>query len=125
MVRGPPRSPRPDTHFPYTTLFRALHYPIPNDGPVGKMLESLGRGPNRAAHLHFMVKAEGFDTVVTHIFPDDCPYLPNDAVFGVKQSLITTFRRVEDRSEEHTSELQSLMRISYAVFCLKKKKTYI
>src|SRR3546814_12739333 len=60
------------------------------------MLESLGRGPNRAAHLHFMVKAEGFDTVVTHIFPDDCPYLPNDAVFGVKQSLITTFRRVED-----------------------------
>src|SRR3546814_2113702 len=99
------------------------------------MLESLGRGPNRAAHLHFMVKAEGFDTVVTHIFPDDCPYLPNDAVFGVKQSLITTFRRVEDaeterrwgidapfRSEEHTSELQSLMRNSYAVFCLKKKK---
>src|SRR3546814_11706100 len=96
MVRGPPRSPRPDTHFPYTTLFRALHYPIPNEGPVGKMLESLGRGPNRAAHLHFMVKAEGFDTVVTHIFPDDCPYHPNDAVFGVKQSLITTFRRVED-----------------------------
>jgi catechol 1,2-dioxygenase len=71
------------------------YYPIPDDGPVGQMLEALGRGPNRAAHLHFIVKAPGFDTVVTHIFPDDCPYLPIDAVFGVKQSLVTTFQRVE------------------------------
>jgi catechol 1,2-dioxygenase len=70
-------------------------YPIPDDGPVGKMLHALGRHPNRAAHLHFILTAEGFDTVVTHIFTPDCPYLEEDAVFGVKQSLIADIRRVE------------------------------
>ena len=70
-------------------------YPIPDDGPVGKMLQALGRHPNRAAHLHFILTAEGFDTVVTHIFTADCPYLREDAVFGVKQSLIADIRRVE------------------------------
>ena len=70
-------------------------YPIPDDGPVGKMLHALGRHPNRAAHLHFILTAEGFDTVVTHIFTPDCPYLGEDAVFGVKQSLIADIRRVE------------------------------
>lgn len=47
-------------------------YPIPDDGPVGQMLAALGRHPNRAAHLHFIVAAPGFDTVVTHIFTPDC-----------------------------------------------------
>jgi len=70
-------------------------YPIPDDGPVGKMLHALGRHPNRAAHLHFILTAEGFETVVTHIFTPDCPYLGEDAVFGVKQSLIADIRRVE------------------------------
>ena len=70
-------------------------YPIPDDGPVGRMLRALGRHPNRAAHLHFILTAEGFDTVVTHIFTPDCPYLGEDAVFGVKQSLIADVRRVE------------------------------
>ncbi len=74
-------------------------YPIPDDGPVGHLLKALGRHPNRAAHLHFIVKAPGFDTVVTHIFTPDCPYLPEDAVFGVKDSLIADFRRVDDTAE--------------------------
>ena len=72
------------------------HYPIPDDGPVGKLLAALGRHPFRAAHLHFIVEAEGFDRVVTHIFVPDCAYLPEDAVFGVKQSLIADFRLVDD-----------------------------
>jgi catechol 1,2-dioxygenase len=75
------------------------YYPIPADGPVGKMLASLGRHPNRAAHLHFIVKASGFDTVVTHIFTPDCRYLREDAVFGVKQSLIANFLKVEGPAE--------------------------
>ena len=71
-------------------------YPIPDDGPVGKMLAALGRHPNRAAHIHFIVTAAGYDPVITHIFTPDSPYLSEDAVFGVKQSLIGDFKRVED-----------------------------
>lgn len=75
------------------------HYPIPEDGPVGRMLNVLGRHPNRAAHLHFIVYAPGFERVVTHIFTPDCPYLREDAVFGVKPSLVAGFKRVEDAQE--------------------------
>lgn len=74
-------------------------YPIPDDGPVGRLLSSLDRHPNRAAHLHFIVAAPGYETVVTHIFTPDCPYLPEDAVFGVKQSLIADFKKVDDPEE--------------------------
>ncbi|MEX3947371.1 intradiol ring-cleavage dioxygenase [Paraburkholderia sp. EG287B] len=73
------------------------HYPIPSDGPVGKLLGAMGRHPNRAAHLHFIVTAPGYESVITHIFTPDCPYLPEDAVFGVKSELIADFRKVEDR----------------------------
>jgi hydroxyquinol 1,2-dioxygenase len=72
------------------------YYPIPDDGPVGKMLAALGRHPNRAAHIHFIVIAEGYDPVITHIFTPDCKYLSEDAVFGVKESLIADFVKVTD-----------------------------
>ncbi len=71
-------------------------YPIPDDGPVGKLLASIGRHPNRAAHTHFIVSAPGYDPVITHIFSPDCEYLDQDAVFGVKDSLIAEFDRVTD-----------------------------
>lgn len=73
------------------------HYPIPSDGPVGKLLGSLGRHPNRAAHLHFIVTAPGYEPVITHIFTPDCPYLAEDAVFGVKRELVADFKRVQDK----------------------------
>jgi protocatechuate 3,4-dioxygenase beta subunit len=66
-------------------------YPIPDDGPVGEMLNALGRHPNRPAHIHFMIAAEGYEILITHIFNADSPYLDSDAVFGVKNSLITMF----------------------------------
>jgi len=72
------------------------YYPIPHDGPVGKMLRALDRHPNRAAHLHFIVTAPGYQPVITHIFAPNCPYLQEDAVFGVKQSLIADFVKVND-----------------------------
>jgi catechol 1,2-dioxygenase len=72
------------------------HYPIPSDGPVGKLLGAMGRHPNRAAHLHFIVTAPGYDSVITHIFTPDCPYLSEDAVFGVKRELIAEFNMVGD-----------------------------
>jgi hydroxyquinol 1,2-dioxygenase len=69
-------------------------YPIPHDGPVGKMLEAVGRSPVRAAHLHFMVTAENLRTLVTHIFVEDDPQLAiGDSVFGVKDSLIKRFEQ--------------------------------
>lgn len=67
-------------------------YPIPHDGPVGKMLQAVGRSPVRAAHLHFMVTAPEHRTLVTHIFVDGDPQLEiGDSVFGVKDSLIKKF----------------------------------
>ncbi|WP_424140128.1 intradiol ring-cleavage dioxygenase [Roseomonas chloroacetimidivorans] len=66
-------------------------YPIPDDGPVGEMLAATARHPNRPAHVHFMISAPGHDTLVTHVFAEDSPYLDSDAVFGVKTSLISRF----------------------------------
>lgn len=66
-------------------------YPIPHDGPVGKMLEATGRSPMRASHLHFMVSAASFRTLVTHIFVRGDELLKYDTVFGVKDSLIKDF----------------------------------
>lgn len=69
-------------------------YPIPHDGPVGRMLDAVGRSPVRAAHLHFMVTAPGLRRLVTHIFVDGDPQLAiGDSVFGVKDSLVTAFER--------------------------------
>jgi hydroxyquinol 1,2-dioxygenase len=68
-------------------------YPIPNDGPVGEMLEAQGRHPYRPAHVHFMIAAPGCVTLVTHVFLDGDKYLDSDVVFGVKDSLIKTLER--------------------------------
>jgi len=79
--------------------FRAVKpkfYPIPSDGPVGQLLEALGREPYRPAHLHFILKADGFATLVTHIFDPDDRYIATDAVFGVKESLLAEFTKVDD-----------------------------
>lgn len=66
-------------------------YPIPADGPVGALLAAVGRSPMRASHLHFMVSAPGFRTLVTHIFVRGDDLLGSDSVFGVKDSLIMDF----------------------------------
>ncbi len=67
-------------------------YPIPHDGPVGKLLEAVRRSPVRASHLHFMVTAENLRTIVTHIFVKGDPQIEiGDSVFGVKDSLIKEF----------------------------------
>lgn len=85
--------------------FRAVKpkfYPIPDDGTVGKLLGALGRHPYRPAHLHFILSAPGYETLTTHIFDPDDPYINSDAVFGVKESLLAEFKKVDDagRSKE-------------------------
>jgi hydroxyquinol 1,2-dioxygenase len=70
-------------------------YPIPSDGPVGRLLEATGRSPMRAPHLHFLVTAPGFRTLITHIFVAG-ESLDGDSVFGVRDSLVTPFLRSTD-----------------------------
>ena len=74
---------------------RPVAYPIPDDGPVGKMLKAQGRHPYRPEHVHFMIAAPGHAKLVTHIFADGDVYLDSDVVFGVKKSLIREFERHE------------------------------
>src|SRR3546814_3562690 len=109
MIRRPPRSTRTDTLFPYTTLFRSRTRAQPQrhrriDGPSWRSRRQRGHG------------------VVLRAAPEECPGPPR---LGYPRGAPDRDRQVDRadlRSEEHTSELQSLMRISYAVFCLKKKK---
>jgi protocatechuate 3,4-dioxygenase beta subunit len=69
---------------------RPVDYTIPDDGPVGEMLEATGRPSWRPAHIHLKVAAPGFKTLVTHVFDDASPWLGQDAVFGVRPSIITS-----------------------------------
>ncbi|HWT23275.1 MAG TPA: intradiol ring-cleavage dioxygenase [Solirubrobacteraceae bacterium] len=70
-------------------------YPIPADGPVGGLLDAAGRHPMRPAHVHFLVRAPGYQRLITHVFVDGDRYLDSDAVFGVRSNLITAFERRE------------------------------
>jgi hydroxyquinol 1,2-dioxygenase len=79
-------------HYRFRSIL-ASPYPIPHDGPVGELLASLGRHPWRPAHLHFMITAPGYETLVTHVFRKGDPYLASDAVFGVRESLIAEWVR--------------------------------
>lgn len=76
----------------------AVPYAIPDDGPVGDLLKATGRHPWRPAHLHFMIEAPGYETLITHVFRSDGPYLDSDAVFGVRRSLIADWKPQEDGS---------------------------
>jgi hydroxyquinol 1,2-dioxygenase len=85
---------REDGSYAFLTV-RPVPYPIPDDGPVGTMLHASGRHPWRPAHIHMVVRADGYATLVTHIFDQDSEYLDSDAVFAVKSSLL---RQFEERS---------------------------
>ncbi|QRI62461.1 intradiol ring-cleavage dioxygenase [Shinella sp. PSBB067] len=88
----------PDGRYAFRGV-KPVSYPIPDDGPVGGMLAALGRHPWRPAHMHFMITANGYRRVITHIFVAGDPYLVSDAVFGVKQSLIVPFEKVDRPTE--------------------------
>lgn len=91
QARGRLRSTA-DGSFNFRSIL-AVPYPIPHDGPVGLMLQALGRHPWRPAHLHFMIEAPGYERLVTHVFRDGDKYLDSDAVFGVRSSLIADWVR--------------------------------
>ena len=81
---------REDGAFLIRTI-RPTSYPIPTDGPVGVLLRATERHPYRPAHVHAVVAAPGYQTLTTHLFDTEDPYLDSDVVFAVKESLIRTF----------------------------------
>ncbi len=85
-----------DGRYAFTTV-RPAPYTVPDDGPAGELLRGTGRHAWRPSHLHFIIAADGHRTLVTEVFPDDDPYLDEDAVFGVREDLIMHYRRCEDR----------------------------
>ena len=88
--------------FTFRTI-KPSFYPIPDDGPVGRMLIALGRHPYRPAHIHFIVSAESYRTVTTELFVEGDPYISSDAVFGVRDSLVVPF--VRHTSADETARL--------------------
>ena len=83
----------------YFVGIKPVSYSIPDDGPVGQLLRSLGRHPFRPAHIHLLISAEGFVPVTTHLFVKGDPYLDSDAVFGTKDSLVVDFIRHDSEDE--------------------------
>jgi hydroxyquinol 1,2-dioxygenase len=66
-------------------------YGVPDDGPVGRLLAEAGYPLRRPAHLHFVIRAKGFETITTHIYDANDPHLSEDALFGVRPELVTCF----------------------------------
>ncbi|MEM8935216.1 MAG: dioxygenase [Pseudomonadota bacterium] len=88
---------------------KPVAYPIPFDGTVGNMLAALGRSHWRPAHMHFMIKAKGYKTIVTHTFVPGDKYLEIDTVFGVKESLIAEFEKLNGADTEWRSPYDFVM----------------
>ncbi len=83
--------------FHFKTIL-AEAYPIPSDGPVGRMLKATANHPWRPAHLHFMIEAPGYQRLITHVFRNHDQYLDSDVVFGVRQSLVADWVQQPDGS---------------------------
>ncbi len=84
-----------DGRFAFRTV-KPVSYPVPVDGPVGRLLDALGRHPYRPAHIHFIVSADGYRPLTTQLFTGGDDYLRSDAVFGVKDSLVVDYARDGD-----------------------------
>ena len=84
-----------DGRFSFRTIL-PRSYPIPTDGPVGQLLAAASRHSMRPAHVHFLVNAAGFEPLITHVFVEGDEYLNSDAVFGVKNELVSKVERHDD-----------------------------
>ncbi|MPY80970.1 MAG: 6-chlorohydroxyquinol-1,2-dioxygenase [Actinophytocola sp.] len=98
------------------------YYPIPTDGPVGRLLTATRRHPYRPAHIHVIVSADDHVPVTTHVFVADSPYIDSDAVFAVKRSLIREFRAVDDEHEGATYGVSAPFRRATVEFVLEPRE---
>lgn len=87
--------------YSFTTI-RPMPYTVPDDGPAGVMLHAMGRHPWRPAHVHFKVTADGYQDLITELYPDDDQYIDEDAVFGVRKTLSVNFAQ-NDSAEDAKS----------------------
>ena len=92
-------------------------YPIPHDGPVGKLLKKLHRHPFRPSHMHFMFEGEGYDHLITALYLRNDPYETSDAVFGVKNSLLVDIGRAgpEYAAKYNVSEDHALLTYDFVL----------
>src|SRR3546814_1309363 len=121
MIRRPPRSTRTDTLFPYTTLFRSARPPYPAGAPIEVIDDA-----TLAGYVQRYDSGSSYRDDIVGSAVEDGDFARYEIDPLANQFLKLPREEVgrsNERSEEHTSELQSLMRISYAVFCLKQKKT--
>src|SRR3546814_9442971 len=123
MIQRPPRSTRTDTLFPYTTLFRSYRYGKLDGSFNGQVPASSVRDFRRVANVDAQPVGERTTHGVTLQLRGTVGAVDLYSISSYAQAHKVYFADIDQsqRSEEHTSELQSLMRISYAVFCLKKK----
>jgi protocatechuate 3,4-dioxygenase beta subunit len=75
---------------------RPVPYPIPSDGPAGDLLKAHGRAWMRPGHTHMWVRAPGYKDLITHLFDEQSAHLDDDAVFGVRESLVRRFAPDDD-----------------------------
>lgn len=87
-----------DGRYAMTTV-RPAPYTLPSDGPVGDLLRATGRDAWRPSHLHYIIQADGYKSLVTEVFPSDDPYLNSDAVFAVRDDLIMEYIESSDKSD--------------------------
>jgi hydroxyquinol 1,2-dioxygenase len=95
--------------FTYRSV-RPAGYSVPHDGPVGRLLTDAGYPLHRPAHLHFMIRAPGFETITTHIYDASDPRLCEDALFGVRPELVRSFG-----SEEEGGQLQNRVDVTFVM----------
>src|SRR3546814_5959072 len=131
MIRRPPRSTRTDTLFPYTTLFRSKFDITPSLSAYAAYGRGYKAGGFDGTSIFSLPEALSFKSETVDSFEGGIKWFPSSRAFSLAiDGFHYSFKNLQSRtatpngnirSEEHTSELQSLMRISYAVFCLKKK----
>lgn len=92
---------------------KPVSYPIPLDGPVNRMLEHLHRHPNRPAHIHFIFRKDGFDTLITALYARGDPHETSDPVFGVKTSLIIDYTKVDTAMAKKYGVKEGMLAATY------------
>lgn len=105
-------------HYRFTTT-KPVAYTVPYDGPVGELLQAMGRHAWRPAHLHFRLSAPGYQPLTTELFAADDPYIAEDAVFGVRESLVVPFKRLDSPEEAEPYRVQPGYRLVAFDFALQ------
>ncbi|TPX14457.1 uncharacterized protein E0L32_005421 [Thyridium curvatum] len=102
---------------------KPVSYPIPHDGPVGKLLDRLGRHCWRPAHMHFMFEKEGWDHLITALYVRGDPYETSDAVFGVKKSLVIDLDKVDKKTAEEYGVDEGILLLKHDFVLVTQKET--